>query len=58
MLSQNKTNFVMDFFVEHGKLRSWSVFKIKYSLNNAFYFQWLQLTDAILKIWKKHLKKC
>ena len=26
---------------------------MQYNLNNIFYFQWLQLTDAIPKTWKK-----
>ena len=28
------------------------IFKTEYNLNNKFYFQWLQLTNAIQKAWK------
>lgn len=34
------------------KMESCYVFKMVYNLNNTFYFQGLQLTDAIPKVWK------
>ena len=42
----------MDLLDNSGKLKSWHVFKTEYNLNHKFYFQWLQLTDAIPKAWK------
>ena len=52
MFSENNINFLIDFFHEYGKLKSWSVFKMECNLNDTFYVQWLQLTDAIPKTWK------
>ena len=42
----------MDLLDKSGKFKNWHVFKTGYSLNPTFYFQWLQLTDAIAKAWK------
>ena len=36
----------MDLLNNSGK------FKTEYNLNHKFYFQWLQITDAIPKAWK------
>ena len=36
----------MDLLNNSGK------FKTEYNLNHKFYFQWLQITDAIPKSWK------
>ena len=44
--------FSENLFDEHEKLKSWPVFKMVYNLNNTFYFQWSQLTDAIPKNWE------
>ena len=42
----------MDLFDTSGSFKSCYVFKTEFNLNYTFYFQWLQLTDVILKIWK------
>ena len=52
--SDHNINFVMNLLDNSGKFKSWPVFKMEYNLNNKFYFQWLQLTDAIPKAWKKY----
>ena len=47
----------MQSFDEHEKTKSWSVFKTDSSLNNTFHFQWLTLTNAAVKEWKKQCPK-
>ena len=39
----------MDLLDKSGRLKSWYVFKMEFSLNYTFYFQWLQLVNAIPK---------
>ena len=39
-----------------NKLKNFCVFKTEYNLNHKFYFQWLQLTDAIPKAWKNNVQ--
>ena len=43
----------MIFLDNFGKCKSWHEFKMACNLNQKFYFQWLQLIDAIPKAWKK-----
>ena len=39
----------MDLLDNSGKFKSWHVFKTESNLNHKFYFQLLQLTDAIVE---------
>ena len=51
--SEDNVNSVMIFLDNFGKFKSWHEFKTACNLNQKFYFQWLQLIDAIPKAWKK-----
>ena len=42
----------MDLLDKSGRFKSWYVFKMEFSLNYTFYFQWLQLVNAIPKAWE------
>ena len=56
--SEYNVNFVMDILVNPRKFKTWHVFKMEYNLNHKsyFYFQWLQLIDAIPKRLKNIFK--
>ena len=54
--SEHNINYVMDLLDNSGKFKSWHVFKTEYNLSHKFYFQWLQLTDAIPKAWKNNVQ--
>ena len=42
----------MNLLDKSGKFKSWLTFKTECILRSLFYFQWLQLTEAIPKAWK------
>ena len=50
--SEHNIHFLIDLLEKSRKFKSWQLCKTEYNLYYIFYFQWLQLTDAISKAWK------
>ena len=50
--SEHNINFEKSLIDKSGKYKSWHLFKTEYNLNCRFFFQWIQLTDAISKAWE------
>ena len=61
--TDNKSIFISDFasknisFVgqilhENGKAKSWYYIKLEYNLESKLKYRWIQLTDALPKLWK------
>ena len=48
-------NFVGQVFHENGKTKSWDYIKSEYNLQNKLKYRWIQLTDALPKLWKEHI---
>ena len=44
--------FIQNFY-ENGQIMNWSSFKQKNEMNNAFFFKWRQILDAIPREWKR-----
>ena len=43
--------FVGQIFHENGKTKSWDYIKSEYNLENKWKCRWIQLTDALPKLW-------
>ena len=50
--SNKGINFLVQLFDKENKIKSWSVLKEEYNLENKNYFQFLQLIHCIPEIWK------
>ena len=48
-------NFVGQVFHENGKTKSWDYITSEYNLENKLKSHWIQLTDALPKLWKDRI---
>ena len=51
-------NFVGQIFHKNGKTKSWDYIKSEYNLESKLKFCWIQLTDALPKLWKDRILNC
>ena len=51
-------NFVCQIFHKNGKAKSWDYIKSEYNLQSKLKYHWIQLTDALLKLWKDCILSC
>ena len=51
-------NFVGQIFHEKGKTKSWDYNKSEYNLESKLKYRWIQLTDALPKLWKDRILNC
>ena len=51
-------NFVGHIFHENGKTKSWDYIESEYKLENKLKYRWIQLTDALPKLWKDRILNC
>ena len=54
--SEKNINHIAHLFDNFGKVKDWNVLKEEFHLDNKFYFQWMQLINAIPSKWKKIIK--
>ena len=54
--SEKNINHIAHLFDNFGKVKDWNVLKEEFYLDNKFYFQWMQLINAIPSKWKKIIK--
>lgn len=40
-----------------GSVKPWNILKQEYDLQNDFFFQWVQIIDAIPKLWRNIIKQ-
>ena len=45
-------------FHENGKTKSWDYIKSEYNLEGKLKCRWIQLTDALPKLWKDRILNC
>ena len=55
--SDKNINYVSQLFSENGSIKQWHKFKRERNLHESFYFQWLQLIDAIPQRWEIIIKE-
>ena len=48
-------NFVDQIFHENGTTKSWDYIKSEYNLESKLQYCWIQLTDALPKLWKDRI---
>ena len=48
-------NFVGQIFHENGTTKSWDYIKSEYNLESKLKYPWIQLTDALPKLWKDRI---
>ena len=46
---------VTHFTHEYGKTKSWDYIKSEYNLESSLKYRWIQLTDALPKLWKERI---
>ena len=51
-------NFVGQIFHENGKTKSWDYIKSEYNLESKLKYCWIQLIDALPKLWKDRILNC
>ena len=51
-------NFVGQILHENGKTKSWYHIKLEYNLESKLKYRWIQLTDALPKLWKYLVLNC
>ena len=51
-------NFVSQIFLKNGKTKSWDYIKSEYNLESKLKYCWIQLTDALPKLWKDCILNC
>ena len=51
-------NFVGQIFHENGKTKPWDYIKSEYNLECKLKYCWIQLTDALTKLWKDRILNC
>ena len=51
-------NFIGQIFHENGKTKSWNYIKSEYNLESKLKYRWIQLTDALSKLWKDRILNC
>ena len=51
-------SFVGQIFQENGKTKSWDYVKSEYNLESKLKYRWIQLTDALPKLWKDRILNC
>ena len=56
--ARKNSNFVCQIFHENGKTKSWNYIKSEYNLESQLKFRWIQLTDALPKLWKDRILNC
>ena len=50
-------DFIGQLFDDNGNIKSWKDSKIEFHLKNTHKIYWLQIIDALLKIWKDIILK-
>ena len=51
-------NFAGQIFHENSKTKSWDYIKSEYDLESKLKYRWIQLTDALPKLWKDRILNC
>ena len=51
-------NCVSQIFLKNGKTKSWDYIKSEYNLESKLKYCWIQLTDALPKLWKDCILNC
>ena len=51
-------NFIGQTFHDYGKTKSWDYIKSEYNLERKLKDCWIQLTDALPKIWEDRILNC
>ena len=51
-------NFVGQIFHENGKTKSWDYIKSEHNLESKLKYCWIQLTDALPRLWKDRILNC
>ena len=51
-------SFVGQIFHENGKTKSWDYVKSEYNIESKLKYRWIQLTDALPKLWKDRILNC
>ena len=46
---------VRHLFDDNGKVMNWETFRSRYNLSQKLYFKWMQLIDAIPRLWKQNV---
>ena len=53
----NNINFITQLFNTDGSVKNWNILKTEFALRNKDQFCWLELINAIPKMWKKCIKQ-